>query len=235
MEEVRLQKYLSMSGIASRRKAEEMIAAGRVKVNGMIVVEPGTKVKPDCIVEVDGKKITPDTQKIYIILNKPTGYVTTVKDQFSRPTVIDLVKGIGERVYPVGRLDYDTSGLLILTNDGDFTYRITHPSYEKTKVYTAEIKGLPETAEINAFRAGLNIEDYVTSPAKFKILERRSKSTVVEITIHEGRNRQIRKMCEAIGHPIIKLKRTAIGSLILGDLKEGSWRVLNENEINSLL
>ncbi len=234
MEETRLQKYIAMSGVASRRKAEEIIRAGRVTVDGQLVTDPAVKVTPGNIVEVDGKKIEPEGRKVYIMLHKPVGYITAVSDQFSRPTVMDLVKGVRERVYPVGRLDYDTSGLLLMTNDGDFANRIMHPRYEKEKTYVAEIKGFPDRRDIEAFSAGLKIEDYITKPAKIRIIKRKKSSTIVEITIHEGRNRQVRKMCEAIGHPVINLKRTAIGPLKLGDLPEGQWRFLKKKEIKKL-
>jgi len=235
MEEIRLQKYLAQAGVASRRKAEDLIRSGRVSVDGQIITEMGYKVDKDSIVEVDGKKVFLEERKVYIMLNKPEGYVTTVNDQFGRPTVLDLVKSINERIYPVGRLDYDTSGLLIMTNDGDFTYKITHPSHNIEKTYIALVKGCPNKDELNRFSRGLRIEDYVTSPAKVKISEMQGNNAVLEIIIHEGRNRQVRKMCEAIGHPVIKLKRISIGPLTLKGLEEGKWRHLNKKEIEVLL
>ncbi|MCR4435557.1 MAG: pseudouridine synthase [Clostridiales bacterium] len=236
MRDMRLQKYLALSGIASRRKAEELITGGRVAVNGIIVRELGTRVSEGDEVLLDGKQVKPEERKLYIALNKPAGYVTTVKDQFGRPAVLDLVHGIKERIYPVGRLDYDTSGLLILTNDGEFTYKLTHPRHEVKKTYTAEIAGIPNDEEICRFEEGLRIEEnFVTSPAVFKVKEKKEKSCVVEIVIHEGRNRQVRKMCEAIGHPVISLKRVAIGKLRLGALKEGEWRHLSKEEIEWLM
>jgi 23S rRNA pseudouridine2605 synthase len=234
MPEIRLQKYLAESGVASRRKSEELIKMGVVSVNGLIVTEMGFKVSENDIVEVDGKRVYTEENKVYIMLNKPTGYVTTVKDQFLRPGVLDLVKDVKERIYPVGRLDYDTSGLILLTNDGDFTYRLTHPKHELDKVYVAEIKGVPNSEELRIFRSGVKIEDYVTSPAKIKILNMSKERSTVEITIHEGRNRQVRKMCESIGHPVISLKRVAVGSLKLDGLIEGKWRYLSGSEIKSL-
>lgn len=234
MPEIRLQKYLAESGVASRRKSEELIRMGAVAVNGLVVTEMGFKVGENDIVEVDGKRVCMEEKKVYIMLNKPPGYVTTVKDQFSRPGVLDLVGDVKQRIYPVGRLDYDTSGLIILTNDGDFTYRLTHPRHELDKVYMAEIKGVPSDEELSNFRKGIKIEDYVTSPAKIRIVSMSKEYSTVEITIHEGRNRQVRKMCESIGHPVISLKRVAVGGLKLEGLKEGSWRYLNENEIKSL-
>jgi len=234
MEEMRLQKYLARAGTASRRKAEELIRQGRVEVNGSCITDMGIKVSREDRVLVDGKPVEPEENKIYIVLNKPRGYVTTVKDQFGRASVLDLVQNIKERIYPVGRLDYDTSGLLILTNDGDLTHRLTHPSHELNKVYTAEISGVPDSSDIDSFKKGIKIEDYITSPALIRMLEKKDKTSIVEIIIHEGRNRQVRKMCDAIGHPVIRLTRTAIGSLILGNLAEGKWRYLNDEEIRIL-
>jgi 23S rRNA pseudouridine2605 synthase len=235
MELIRLQKYIADCGVASRRKAEELIQLGCVKVNGTVVTEMGTKVCDSDRVEVNGKVIKPESKKVYILLNKPSGYVTTVKDQFRRPTVLDLLKGVNERVFPVGRLDYETTGLLILTNDGDFTYKMTHPKHEMEKTYLATIMGVPTEEEISRFEKGLEIEDYITSPAKLKVISSKESTCVVEITIHEGRNRQVRKMCEKIGHPVLTLKRISIGNVTLGDLKEGSWRELTSSEIESLL
>ncbi len=235
MELVRLQKYIADCGVASRRKAEEFIKQARVKVNGTVVTEMGIKVSDADLVEVDGKIIKPENKKVYILLNKPAGYVTTVKDQFGRPTVIDLLKGVKERVFPVGRLDYETTGLLILTNDGDFAYRMTHPKHEVEKTYLATIAGIPTGDEISRFERGLRIEDYITAPAKFKIVAKNKQNCVAEITIHEGRNRQVRKMCEAIGHPVLSLKRISIGKLFIGNLAEGDWRELTQDEIKSLL
>ncbi|TYQ15747.1 UNVERIFIED_CONTAM: 23S rRNA pseudouridine2605 synthase [Acetivibrio alkalicellulosi] len=223
MDTVRLQKYLADSGVASRRKAEELIRQGRVSVNGNITTELGTKVQNNDIIYLDGKEVKKEEKKVYIVLNKPVDYVSTVKDQFNRPTVIDLVK-VKERIFPVGRLDYDTSGLLILTNDGSLTYRLTHPKHEIKKVYLATIEGLPTKEEIEKFEKGLKIEDYITAPAKFKIVEGSKRSSIVEITIHEGKNRQVRKMCQAIGHPVLQLMRISFGNIHLGDLKEGQWR-----------
>lgn len=235
MHDIRLQKFLAEAGIASRRKAEELIIKGRVRVNGISVSELGTKVSEGDFVELDGKRVNPESQKVYIMLNKPVGYVTTAKDQFARSTVLDLLKGVKERVYPVGRLDYDTSGLILLTNDGDFTFRLTHPRHEVNKVYIAEVNGIPNEEEMSRFEKGLKIEDYITAPAGIRLLHRKPKFSVLEIEIHEGRNRQVRKMCDAIGHPVNSLQRVAIGSLKLGDLEEGAWRYLTSGEVNSLL
>lgn len=235
MEMIRLQKYIADSGVASRRKAEELILQGSVKVNGNVVMEMGIKVGDSDSVEVHGKVIKPESKKVYILLNKPSGYVTTVKDQFRRPTVLDLLKGVNERVFPVGRLDYETTGLLILTNDGDFTHKMTHPKHEIEKKYLVTVAGTPTKEEISSFESGLEIEDYVTSPAKLKILNSKERNCTIEVTIHEGRNRQVRKMCDAIGHPVLSLKRISLGKVTLGDLQEGNWRELTKNEVASLI
>lgn len=229
----RLQKYIAKCGAASRRKAEEMIFEGRVKVNGKVVESIVTIDDETDVVELDGRVIKPEKNIVYIMVNKPTEVITSAKDQFYRKTVLDIVD-VKERVYPVGRLDYDTSGLLILTNDGDVANRMTHPSHEVNKVYAAEIIGIPTKEEMDAFEKGLRIEDYITSPAKISITGSTGDKAFVEVTIHEGKNRQVRKMCEAIGHPVLNLKRIAFGKLKLGKLKPGEWRNLSESEIEYL-
>ena len=232
---MRLQKYMARCGIASRRKCEEIIMQNRVKVNESIINELGAKIDPDNdIIEVDNTIIKIENQNIYIVLNKPVGYVTTVSDEFQRPTVIDLVADIEQRIYPVGRLDYDTSGLLLLTNDGNLTYKFTHPSHEIIKTYIAKIKGKPSLQALENFRNGLKIDGYITAKASIKILKSFTNSSIVEIKIHEGKNRQIRKMCEKIGNPVIDLKRTAMGIIQLGSLKEGKWRYLSDRELKYL-
>lgn len=232
---MRLQKYMAKCGVASRRKCEELIQLGVVKVNGQIITELGYKVNPEIdIVEVKDKRIKLEEEKIYIILNKPEGYVTTVKDQFKRPTVLDLVDNNGFRIYPVGRLDYNTSGLLLLTNDGDLAHKLTHPQHEIAKTYIAKLKGIPNEDELETFRNGIEIDGYITAKAYISILKKSRNSSLVKIKIHEGKNRQIRRMCERIGHPVIKLKRVAIGEIKLGDLKTGEWRYLSKNEIKYL-
>jgi 23S rRNA pseudouridine2605 synthase len=232
--EERLQKYMAACGVASRRKCEEIIQQGRVKVNGAVIYELGFKVvsgKDEVL--VDNKQIEKEERKVYIALNKPEGYVSTVKDEKGRKTIIDLVQ-VEERIYPIGRLDYDTSGLILLTNDGEIYNKIIHPRVEKNKVYIAEIKGIPNEREIERFKTGIDIGGYITSPAEFKILKKYKESAEVEIIIHEGKNRQIRRMCEKINHPVIELKRIQIGNIKLGNLSKGEWRYLNKEEIKSI-
>ncbi|QSZ26397.1 rRNA pseudouridine synthase [Aceticella autotrophica] len=230
----RLQKFLAECGIGSRRKCEQFIRDGFVKVNGKIVKELGIKVEPlEDKVEYNNKIVTKSEKLIYIMLNKPTGYVTTVKDQFNRASVLDLID-IKERIYPVGRLDYNTSGLLLLTNDGALTYKLTHPKHEVLKTYIAEIKSIPSDIELEELRNGIIIDNFKTSKAKIKILKIKDNTSIVEVQIHEGRNRQIRRMFDYIKHTVIKLKREKIGEIGLGKLKIGHWRYLNDKEINYL-
>ena len=237
MEEIRLQKYLAEAGIASRRKAEELIQQGKVKVNNVIITELGTKINPEKDkIEYEGKTITREDKKVYILLNKPIGYVTTAKDQFNRDSVLDLVK-VKQRIVPVGRLDMYTSGALLLTNDGDFVYQVTHPKHEIEKTYTVTLKGMITKTTIEMLKKGVTIEDYVTRPAKVRILkiEEDKNQSRLEITIHEGKNRQIRKMCEAVGHKVLALHRSKIAGIGVKELPLGKWRYLSENEINQML
>lgn len=229
---IRLQKFLAEANVASRRKAEEMIQAGRVRVNGKTVTELGTKVDDEKdVVEADGKEVMIEGKLVYIMLNKPEGCVTTAHDQFNRRTVLDLVEGVSERIYPVGRLDYDTSGLIILTNDGDLTYRLTHPKHNVAKTYIALVDREPTEEEIHTFENGVVIDGRKTAKARLKVIKQDDVGAYLMIVIHEGRNRQVRKMCEAIGHPVRRLKRTATGKLTLGKLKKGQWRYLTDEEI----
>lgn len=233
--EVRLQKFLAEAGIASRRKAEELIVMGKIQLNGKVVTELGTKVDTQKdVVLYQNKKVEIKQNFVYIMLYKPEGYVTTVKDQFQRPTVMDLLKDVTERVYPVGRLDYDTSGLLLLTNDGDLTYRLTHPKHHIEKTYEAKLFGIPSEQDILKFRRGIIIDGKKTEPATLEILKKEKKYTTVRIVIQEGRNRQVRKMCQAIKHPVAQLKRIGTGTLFLKDLKKGSYRYLTQKEISYL-
>lgn len=239
MEEERLQKYLANNGVASRRKAEEYILAGKVKVNGKVVTELGTKINPKKdIVEYEGKKVQIQTNKVYVLLNKPIDYVTTVKDQFNRNTVVDLVKTAGSNLLPVGRLDMYTSGALILTNDGDFIYHVTHPKNEVEKTYTVTLKGKVTNEDVEKLKKGVIIdEDYKTKPAKVRIMKIDEEKNIsrLEITIHEGKNRQVRKMCKAIDKKVLALHRSKIGNIDVKDLPIGKWRYLKEKEIEQLL
>lgn len=237
MEEVRLQKFMADCGVASRRKCEELILQGQVKVNGKIVNELGVKVnaKKDTVT-FNGRVIKQEEEKVYILLNKPIDYVTTVHDQFERKNVLELVKKVNKRLVPVGRLDMYTSGALILTNDGEFVYKITHPKHEINKTYVATLKGIFNNASKKQLEEGIQIEDYITKPAKVKILktDEEKNTSRVEITIHEGKNRQVRKMCETVGYKVLALHRTKIGELSVKDLKIGDWRYLNKKEIEGL-
>ncbi|NLT96234.1 MAG: rRNA pseudouridine synthase [Clostridia bacterium] len=231
----RLQKFLAHAGVASRRSCEELILQGRVKVNGKVITALGTKIDPQKdIVEIDGKRVKKEEKKVYVLLNKPAGYVTTSKDPQGRPTVLDLIKDINERIYPVGRLDYETEGLLLLTNDGELSFRLTHPKYKVEKVYQALVKGIPDESDLEKLRKGIRLEDGITHPAKVKILQKGSNSTLLELIIHEGRNRQVRRMCEAINHPVLSLKRIKIGFLSLGSLPKGKFRPLTPEEVKLL-
>lgn len=235
--EERLQKYLANSGVASRRKCEEYILQGKVKVNGKLATELGIKINPEKdIIEFENKQIKGNIKHVYILLNKPIGYVTTADDQFGRDTVLDLVK-VKERVVPVGRLDMYTSGALILTNDGDFVYKVTHPKHEIEKTYTVTVKGIVQNSEVEELRQGVQIEDYITKPAKVKILKTDFEKDLsrLEITIHEGKNRQIRKMCEAVGRKVLALHRSKIGNIGVKDLELGKWRYLASKEVEHLI
>jgi len=233
--EMRLQKYMAGCGVASRRASEQMIADGRVAVNGESVTALGAKIDADTdVVTVDGARITPVQCYTYLLLHKPVGYVTTAADQFGRPTVLDLVKEEGARLYPVGRLDYDTSGLLLLTDDGDLAYRLTHPKHQVPKTYEARVVGIPKGAAVERFRSGLEIDGRMTAPAEIHVIRRQSGAADVRVTITEGRNRQVRKMLSAIGHEVVALKRVQEGALRLGDLAPGAYRHLTEEELRIL-
>lgn len=235
--EERLQKYLAECGVASRRKCEEIILAGKVKVNGQVVIELGTKViSGKDKVEIDGKEILLE-KKVYILLNKPVGYVTTVNDEKERPTVMELLDGVKEKVVPVGRLDMFTSGLLLLSNDGEFIYKVTHPKHETTKTYIVKTRGVPTEKDLEKLRVGIKIEDYTTSPAKVELLLKDNTNDIsrIWIQIHEGRNRQVRKMCEAIGLSVIALKREGVGDLTCEGVERGKWRYLTDEEVKNIM
>ena len=235
--EERLQKFLANQGICSRRKAEEYILQGRVKVNGQVVTELGIKINSQKDkVEFDGKLIVEEVKKVYILLNKPIGYVTTVKDQFNRPTVMELLKQNKTSVVPVGRLDMYTSGALILSNDGDFVYKVTHPKHEINKTYQVTVKGKITNEEVDKLRSGVDIGDYITKPAQVRIMKIDEEKNIsrLEITIHEGKNRQVRRMCEAIGKSVLALHRSKIGNITVKDLKLGNWRYMTKLEVEQL-
>ena len=239
MEEIRLQKFMADSGIASRRKCEELILQGKVQVNGKPIIELGTKINPEKdVVEFENKIINNENKKyVYILLNKPIGYVTTAKDQFGRDTVLDLVK-VKERIVPVGRLDMYTSGALILTNDGDFVNKVTHPSHEINKTYNVTVRGIVTDENVKALESGVIIDDnYKTKPAIVKILkiDKEKKISRIQITIHEGKNRQIRKMCKAIDKNVLALHRAKIGELTVKNIPLVKWKFLNKNEIEKLI
>jgi len=231
--EERLQKYLANRGIASRRKCEEFIQEGLVKVNGKVVTELGTKINPEIdVIEYKDRIIKNEEKKVYILLNKPIGYVTTTDDQFNRPTVISLVN-VKEKILPVGRLDMYTSGALLLSNDGDFIYKVTHPKFEIEKTYTVTVKGTVSNEDVKKLEEGVKIDDYISGKAKVKILHIDSEKNIsrLQITIHEGKNREVRKMCEAIGKKVLALHRRRIGNLDVKNIEIGKWRYLNSKEV----
>lgn len=231
---IRLQKHLSESGVASRRKAEELIEQGKVRVNGRVAVL-GAKVDPKRDkVTVSGKTVIANTQKVYIMLHKPRGYVTTVKDELDRKCVTDLVKDVGVKLFPVGRLDRNSEGLLIMTNDGEFANNLTHPSAQVNKTYRVTVSGEADDEKLINLQQGIVIDGRKTRPCDVFVAERKADRTVLIFIIHEGRNRQIRKMCEAVGLDVIRLKRTEIAGVKLGMLPQGKWRPLNEKEMRHL-
>ncbi len=227
----RLQKIIAQAGITSRRGAEKLIQDGRISVNDKIITEMGFKVNPDKdSITFDGKKIDRES-KIYILLNKPEGYVTTLSDPQGRPIVSDLIPGIQKRLFPVGRLDINTEGALIMTNDGVLGNFVLHPRYKVYKTYVATVKNTPNISNLKKLSTGIMIDDHKTSPARLKVLKTLKKISEVEIIIHEGKKRQVRKMFQAIGHPVIKLKRTAYGNLQLDQLPLGKYRFLTKNDL----
>ncbi|MBN2260886.1 MAG: rRNA pseudouridine synthase [Clostridiales bacterium] len=228
---MRLQKYIAKCGVASRRKAESLIADGRVSLNGQTITEMGILVDPDNdIVKVNDKLISIEKRKIVLLVNKPEGYVSTSNDQFNRKTVLDIIPDFKERLYPIGRLDYDSCGLLLLTNDGDLTYKLTHPKHHISKIYSVEIDHEFIESDKIKFERGFELEGYITKPSK--VIVRSNK--IIEITLYEGRNRQIRKMLELLGYSVIKLERIQIGNIKDSNLKSGQYRYLNEQEILEL-
>ena len=231
---VRLNKYIADAGICSRRKADELIGNGNVKVNGAVMKELGYQVEDGDVVMVNGKKIEIAGKKVYVVVNKPLGYITSMDDDKDRKTVAELVSDIPERLFPVGRLDYNTSGLLIMTNDGQLTYTLTHPKHEVYKTYIAKVAGVLSDARIAKLRKGVDIGGFITSPAKVKVIKQMPRHAIVEISIREGKNRQVRKMFAAVGNKVQELQRVSIGDIKLGRLMEGHYRKLNREEIEYL-
>ncbi len=235
MTEERLQKYLASAGVASRRASETMIQEGRVAVNGKVIRELGTKIVPGKDqVTVDGKPVQPEKKLVYLLMNKPAGYITTAKDTHNRPTVLDLVADVPYRVFPVGRLDYETEGLLLLTNDGEFAYRMTHPKFKMMKTYVAVVQGVLTPERLDMLQNGVQLEDGRTGPAKVRILRKENHKTVVEISIHEGKNRQVRRMFKAVKNPVLELKRISVGTLTLKGVNLGEYRYLNDDELKKV-
>jgi len=236
-EGIRLQKFLASSGVASRRKAEILIKSGRIRVDGKVVSEMGIRINPDTqVVHCDEQLVKPARKEdlVYILVNKPGGYVTTVSDPQGRPIVTSLLKGIKIRVYPVGRLDFDTEGALLMTNDGELAHKILHPKFETSKTYEVLVEGNPSRQSIDRLRKGIWIDGKKTWPAKITYVKQKEQTTLYRITIHEGRKRQVRKMFQAIAHPVLHLKRTAYGQLTLGSMKSGSYRFLSSNEVKKI-
>ena len=230
---MRINQYIAAAGVTSRRKADEMIAEGRVRVNGQVLTNLGYHVEDGDVVEVDGSRITPAQKKVYYLLNKPTGYVTSTADKEGRPVVTELVPD-SVRVFPVGRLDYNTSGLLILTNDGELSNKLMHPSGEFPKKYLVRANGIVTISEAKRLENGVDIGGFVTSPAEVHLIKHDRNSTLAEITIHEGKNRQVRRMFKAIGHPVLELCRTGLGDLTIGKLALGQCRKLSPAEVEYL-
>jgi pseudouridine synthase len=231
----RIAKYLARSGIASRRASEDLVAEGRVSVNGTVITEPGTKIVPrEDEVRVDGLLVEPPAELEYLMLNKPMGVMTTLDDPQGRPTVMRFLPPGLPRVFPVGRLDYTTTGLLLLTNDGELAHLLMHPRHHVPKVYHAVVDGVPAESDLRRLREGVALDDGLTSPAEARVLERRERTAAVQLTLREGRKRQVRRMLSAVGHPVIALSRVAYGPLTLGDLPEGAVRRLDAAEVDAL-
>lgn len=235
MPEQRLQKLLAERGVASRRTAEAMIAAGRVSLNGLVVREMGLKVNADKDrIAIDGEELPAVPRLRYILMHKPLGYLCSAQDEHEKKSVLSLIEGVGERLYPVGRLDYNSSGLLLLTNDGALTHTLLHPSHQVEKTYAATVAGPVSATDLDKLRQGLVLEDGPTAPARVVLKRRGQGGSLLEISLHEGRKRQVRRMCEAIGHPVMRLQRLRLGPLGLGGLKPGQWRELSPREVQEL-
>lgn len=235
MAKERLNKFLARCGVAARRKCDEIIASGRVMVNGEVVLDPGTRVEPGRDkVEVDGERVSPQ-KEVYILLYKPVGYLSTMSDPFGRPTIKELIKGVKERVFPVGRLDSDSEGLLLLTNDGDLADILAHPRYEKVKVYEVKVRGSPSRDKLDLLEKGIKMEGEMTAPSRIEVVGEDSQgNAILKVLIREGRKRQIRRMMGFIGHEVLRLKRIAVGPLSLNGLEPGEYRYLTNEEVRRL-
>lgn len=233
---MRIAKFLSQAGVASRRQSELLIGQGQVKVNGRIVTELGYQVDPELDqIEYAGTIIKHTQTPVYVLLNKPPGYICSASDPQGRPTILDLVKDIRQRIYPVGRLDFDTAGLIILSNDGEFTNLMIHPRYKIEKCYEAWVAGRVKEAELEPIRTGIMLDDGPASPAECRILKQQNNKSLLEIKIHEGRKRQVKRMCAAVGHPVVSLQRTGFAFLSLNGLAEGQYRYLASTEVAALI
>lgn len=231
---MRLNRYIAQAGVSSRRKADALTANGNVKVNGAVIRELGYDVKESDIVEVNGIVVKPVESNIYIMMNKPKGFITSLKDEKGRPVVTDLVTDIEERLFPIGRLDFDTSGMLLLTNDGSLANRLMHPAHKVAKTYRARVFGIVSKDRLAHLREGVDIGGFVTQPAEVELIKQSDRFAIVEIKIREGKNRQVRKMFKAVGNTVLELERTAIGELYMGRLLEGHYRKLNKDEVEYL-
>lgn len=233
--QIRLNKFLAQAGVASRREVDKMIAGGEIKVNGRVIQVLGYKIDDEKDrVEVEGKKIEREEGQVYLMINKPPGYLVTLKDRFQRPTIKQLLPSLGKRIFPVGRLDYDSEGLLLLVNDGELAYRLTHPRFKVGKVYLVKVKGDPDPSKLSRLEKGIYLEGRKTAPAKIARLSRSSKRNLLKVEIYEGRKREVKKMFDAVGHGVLQLKRTDFGGVRLGKLKTGKWRFLTRKEIDTL-
>ena len=228
---MRINKYIAQSGLCSRRKADELVASRRVTVNGQVLESAGYDVAEGDVVRVDGALVKPEEEKVYIALHKPIGYVSSAKDEFDRPRIYDLITDLDKRLFSIGRLDFNTSGLLLLTNDGELAQRLSHPRHHVDKTYRARVRGYISDARLTALRRGVDIGGFVTSPAKVNMVKAGKNSTIVDITIHEGRYRQVRRMFKVVGNDVQTLHRLAVGKILLGRLTEGHYRKLTKEEI----
>ena len=233
--QIRLNKFLAQAGVASRREVDKMIAEGRIKVNGQVVQMLGYKIDDENDrVEVEGRRVEREEGLIYLMLNKPPGYLVTLKDNFQRPTILQLLPSLSKRVFPVGRLDYDSSGLLLMMNDGELAYRLTHPRFKVPKAYLIKVRGEPDPSKLSRLEKGIYLDGKKTAPAKIAKIRSDPKKSLFKIEIYEGRKREVKRMFQAIGHKVLQLQRISFGGLRLGSLKAGKWRYLTRKEIDTL-